>query len=306
MRNQSRRASRSRNISLAFGCIGLALFAATQAIAARMLLSNGSGANWELVERDGDHRCLLRTTILGGADRGIVDVDRSLGGHNLKLTMRGWAGGYSLPELRTDYSIGTVGGKSQQVTEYVTGDVRKVTLEFRDDEAAAIYKGSGVRFRFSYVAFVAIDSTGLVPLLAAVDACARDYFVELGVDPRMVAQIAVSPRAEDSDLFTTPDYPAAALQNKEQGTAIALAIVDQAGVVSNCRIVKSSEYEALDRATCDTLKHRKFEPATDASGKPVDAPTTLRIDWALRDGEPYWREPSPPSLCAVPPCMEVF
>jgi protein TonB len=84
-------------------------------------------------------------------------------------------------------------------------------------------------------------------------------------------------------LFSVNDYPVEALQNHWEGSVIADLTVSPKGVITDCRIVKSSGYTLLDRTTCNILHRRaQFRPFRDPDGKPTQ--TIIRtppIEWAL-------------------------
>jgi TonB family protein len=96
------------------------------------------------------------------------------------------------------------------------------------------------------------------------------------------------PIVELYTLFSTDDYPAEAIANGEQGTVAFDLSIGLDGRVSDCLITSSSGSPVLDATSCQLLVERaRFEPATDASGKPVVDSHTSRIVWRLpEEGEP--------------------
>ena len=85
-------------------------------------------------------------------------------------------------------------------------------------------------------------------------------------------------------LFSTDDYPEAALRRNEQGTVAFSLAVDRHGRGGQCIIASSSGSAILDQATCDILRRRaRFVPARDASGNAVADLTNGRIRWQLPD-----------------------
>jgi TonB family protein len=83
-------------------------------------------------------------------------------------------------------------------------------------------------------------------------------------------------------LFSTDDYPTAAIRKEEQGTVAFKLSISRRGTVTECQIANSSGSDALDGATCDILESRaKFEPARDALGKRVADEYSGRIRWEL-------------------------
>ncbi|HEX6784631.1 MAG TPA: energy transducer TonB [Sphingomicrobium sp.] len=84
-------------------------------------------------------------------------------------------------------------------------------------------------------------------------------------------------------LFTADDYPAEAQLNGYEGTVQVALTIDVSGRVSGCTIVRSSNHESLDQATCDILQRRaRFVPARDAAGRPVpDRVISPPVTWRL-------------------------
>ncbi len=94
--------------------------------------------------------------------------------------------------------------------------------------------------------------------------------------------------ADPRTLFSDEDYPAAALQRKEEGSVQAELTIGTDGRVKACRILRSSNSQALDSATCNILMRRaRFTPARDSNGNPVeDTYVTPPISWRIVDDEP--------------------
>lgn len=83
-------------------------------------------------------------------------------------------------------------------------------------------------------------------------------------------------------LFSTDDYPAAALLNDEQGTVEFAVAIDSTGRVAACSITQSSGSVSLDVTTCSIIQRRaRFTPARDASGRAVEDRSKGRIRWVL-------------------------
>ena len=89
-------------------------------------------------------------------------------------------------------------------------------------------------------------------------------------------------RANLASLFSTDDYPMAAIRNEEQGMVQFRVTVAPDGRVSDCTIIASSGSAALDQASCSIVSRRaQFEPARDARGRPVSDSITSRVRWEL-------------------------
>jgi protein TonB len=86
--------------------------------------------------------------------------------------------------------------------------------------------------------------------------------------------------------FISPqDYPAAALQARQQGTVRFRLAVSPEGRVTHCTVLQSSGHSILDSSLCSLLTRRaRFTPATDAGGNPVASSIDDEYSWKLPDG----------------------
>ena len=101
--------------------------------------------------------------------------------------------------------------------------------------------------------------------------------------PPRKAQSAQSARGDLRSLFSSDDYPAAALSAGASGTAQAQLTIGPDGRVTGCNLIRSTGNGALDSATCNVLRRRaKFSPARDTNGNATaDSITTPPIRWEL-------------------------
>ncbi len=92
----------------------------------------------------------------------------------------------------------------------------------------------------------------------------------------------VAAHARAKVALSPADYPAVALRDGQQGTAIASWEVAEDGCVESCKIDRSSGSAALDAATCNVITERgRYDPAFGAQGKPVRATETAQLTWNL-------------------------
>jgi hypothetical protein len=84
-------------------------------------------------------------------------------------------------------------------------------------------------------------------------------------------------------LFTSQDYPDAALSRNQEGAAQYQLLVDERGVVAGCDLLYQSGVPVLDAMGCLVIKGRaKLTPQNDKTGKAVrSVVTTPRIVWGL-------------------------
>ena len=78
------------------------------------------------------------------------------------------------------------------------------------------------------------------------------------------------------------DYPPSALNARAQGLVLFAFTVAPNGLLSDCRIVRSSGNRALDDTTCRLAMRRlRYRPAFDTAGNPVPAQVRGEQSWEL-------------------------
>ena len=113
----------------------------------------------------------------------------------------------------------------------------------------------------------------------------QDYFTAPALSPEAPGSAPTArARANLPSLFSTDDYPAAALRRNEGGTVGFTVSVNRRGKVDRCVVTSSSGSESLDGATCGIIQRRaRFEPARDANGQAVADKISSRTRWQLAD-----------------------
>jgi periplasmic protein TonB len=79
-----------------------------------------------------------------------------------------------------------------------------------------------------------------------------------------------------------PDYPAAALRNREEGSVTLLVQVDAAGKPTDISVEQRSRSRDLDRAAMEAARNWTFEPAI-RNGKPEASSVRVPVDFTLED-----------------------
>ncbi|MGI8704356.1 MAG: energy transducer TonB [Sphingomicrobium sp.] len=99
----------------------------------------------------------------------------------------------------------------------------------------------------------------------------------------LLAAIAAATPPEDTpkrprllnvqELDTADDYPRISLKKEQQGTVTARVKVDPDGLVTSCKVTKSSGQSALDEQTCAVLRTRPIQ----AGARPPRTRGRLRL-----------------------------
>ena len=79
------------------------------------------------------------------------------------------------------------------------------------------------------------------------------------------------------------DYPTVALHRGLEGTTHVEVDINEKGGVIDCRVLKSSGHEILDKATCKSVtKRAKFAPAVGPDGKPTKSTIKVPpVEWRI-------------------------
>ena len=131
---------------------------------------------------------------------------------------------------------------------------------------------------------------GAAALLAAPQALAQTRVVVTPNAPKDVIQggSAVQVAGDPSGWVTDADYPEAARAARESGEVGFAVTVDDSGMVSECRVTKSSGSKSLDSATCKLIRRRgRFIAARNADNEPVSSSWGSVVQWNL------WQEFKP-------------
>lgn len=94
--------------------------------------------------------------------------------------------------------------------------------------------------------------------------------------------------------FDLNDYPTKAFAREWQGVTTFAVIVAPDGRAVDCRIVKSSGYEVLDRPACWVpMKRARFTPAVGADGRPAYGVYRSQVVWQRPDRPALQRDLGP-------------
>lgn len=83
-------------------------------------------------------------------------------------------------------------------------------------------------------------------------------------------------------LFSSADYPKAALARFQSGSTGIMLLIDENGVVKDCTLTEASGVAVLDSNTCGVILRRaRFNPAIGLDGKPAKSALSRKITWRV-------------------------
>lgn len=257
---------------------------------------------WDIAETDGG--CGMGSEYEGSGETHLTVLLDADGDTFVVLTNSGWSTkegeDYELTYILNGSSYSGGISKGTKI-EYRPGFLTKMGDGFLNDFAAGssfkIYRGEVLVDQLSLsgsAAGVAMlrRCTASVKARLAAEARERARLAHIPADPfaappasaPAAPPASAQPRANLSSLFSTEDYPAAAVRAGEQGTVEVKLAVGANGRVTNCVVTSSSGSSALDSTTCRLLTARaRFTPGRNSTGSPVEAEVTHRQSWRLPD-----------------------
>jgi TonB family protein len=126
-----------------------------------------------------------------------------------------------------------------------------------------------------------IPLTNLMPVVSKLNECIPLLLEHWGHSKERQAMQASYPVRKGLP-FRVDDYPGTAVRRGAVGAVEALLNIGIDGRVSDCKLIRSSGHEDLDKKTCDMLiKRGRFEPARDRSGHPMASPYFQSINWLM-------------------------
>ena len=118
----------------------------------------------------------------------------------------------------------------------------------------------------------------------ALNQCTRDLLKDWGLDPDKHLTARQLPQWENEQRITRriqAVYPSAAIALGEEGIMRMRVIIDEAGAVSQCKIVSATETQSLQSTACKAMKDARFSPALDAQGQPFKSFYTETIVYRI-------------------------
>ena len=108
--------------------------------------------------------------------------------------------------------------------------------------------------------------------LVALNTCSRDLLTDWGLDVESqmgVTQPVKWTNRKEIAREIIRNYPAVAVSAGAQGILGMRVMIDEAGMVTSCKLRNFTENDSLNSPACRIMQDAKFTPALDADGAPI-------------------------------------
>jgi hypothetical protein len=136
----------------------------------------------------------------------------------------------------------------------------------RADKVSAIVLNPG------HSGSVSLQTGPLADAFRALQKCTSDSLKDWGIDPAVDPTIATRAHAasDPQTLFTSEDYPQAAVQSLKEDNFQVWLNIDAQGGISNCRVISDFAAPEINDAICGMIRRKEtFVPARTKDGKSV-------------------------------------
>ena len=117
----------------------------------------------------------------------------------------------------------------------------------------------------------------------ALEMCRRRLLSSWQVSEDALAIERAPVRRRDGKV-AAPLYPNAAIKQRLEGRVVAALAIDASGLVTACRIVVPAA-PVLNDATCARSSRTRFQPGTDAAGRPAASTYIMAVRYTFPVGE---------------------
>ncbi len=147
--------------------------------------------------------------------------------------------------------------------------------KWRADEAAFFERAdqvTNVVFDPGRSYSISLHTGALGSALKALEKCATDSLKDWGIDPAVEATVAISshPVVDPVSLFSSSDYPQAALRSFKQDNLEVWLNIDAQGRIGSCRVISDFNTPEINDAICAMVERKeRFVPARTSNGTAV-------------------------------------
>lgn len=234
----------------------------------------------------GDYTLAFQPSPLGRSVRYVIEgPGRADAAHQFETDLIVADGG---PPIRTSSLIYPLPDKGRRGMQLILSapesDRLQVASEFSVESDLLARKKTGDRVRRQERMTANFDAKIGRALAKALGTCMADLRAHWGMVDGKLPEPAKPAKLTTRKLFDSGDYPAEAMANDQKGRTKFLLMIDEQGRVLDCVTDESSGVATLDTMSCQIMLQRaKFEPALDASGKPVKSIYVYSLGWQIAD-----------------------
>lgn len=119
---------------------------------------------------------------------------------------------------------------------------------------------------------VSLHTGEMAKPLQALEQCASDSLKDWGIDPAVQSTVASRshPVIDPQTLFTSDDYPQAALQSLKEDNLSVWLNIDARGQIASCRVISDFASPDINGAICGMIQRKeRFTPARTKAGTSV-------------------------------------
>ena len=231
------------------------------------------------------HRCVATAAFVRGEQNLVLAIESHPS--TLDYEMRLYAPGdlNGRPWLQGKYSLGSARLEREWVV--ARASTRAGTLIYTMDITKPALQSAGpnpvLKIRGMPTANE-VTITGLEAAVSQLGACSANLLEGWGYSRDAQSAIAsyAKPMKRIGSYASPSDYPKSALSSGAEGNTYALIDVGIDGRSTNCRVIRSSGNQELDRATCSIVtKRARYDPAKNERGDAVPAPYYLSFHWEI-------------------------
>ena len=250
------------------------------------LLSSDPTAAGKWRVNSGQSVCTAARTFSVGAGSIELSIEQLPFGRSTEITLVG--GKSELPaRVGGDVLVVAAPGTSERPIwsriEPLPNDRRAIQLTMPANYVQTLSRARTLKLNGDTIELPALPLGEMAAVGRAMATCERQLATDLGIDEATIDKIVVPAVAtKPEEIFTSDDYPSHAIRANMAGEVDILWRIDPMGRPQDCRVIKSSSHDILDRTAClVVLSRARFKPALDGGGKPVDGYMSRHVRWRL-------------------------
>jgi TonB family protein len=243
--------------------------------------------------------CALRRAFGTGTPPLVIEMNRTAPTGNFELVVSGTELRGIGSNTRLTVHYGTLPGHDEPISFKLgtteRGGVKAISTIFatsglgssyfgESDGLLMLLEGQATEIRLEWRGKEVVLKTGsLAKPFQAMRQCTDALVKSWGLDPEVQRMLARRPQPIGHDEWVKQlDYPSSVASDGKQARVNVRLIVDEKGLPSDCKVLRSYNDPKFDAIACNTLKRiARFTPAMDRAGRAVPSYYTTTIIWSM-------------------------